>query len=166
MPRAKNGSLTKIGVVWQKSDFWAKNRNFGPKKGGHFCTLTMFWPRPEKVVQRKKCLCPNNQGGKCHFGWFFGVRPIFRPKTTFRPNVKTPVSPWFRPGPGLLSFYVIFLMARTIPPSFVEIGPKLRVVAPLTWEWPKTAKNRGEPQKMTPSPETEIFLGVVPMGKL
>merc|ERR1712012_174943 len=62
-------------------------------------------------------------------------------------------------GPGLLSFWVIFLMARTIPPSFVEIGPKLRVVAPLTWEWPKTAKNRGEPQKMTPSPETEIFLG-------
>ena len=28
------------------------------------------------------------------------------------------------------------------------------------------AKNRGEPQKMTPSSETEIFLGVVPMGKL
>ena len=59
-----------------------------------------------------------------------------------------------------------FLMARTVPPSFVEIGPKLRVVAPLKWEWPKTAKNRGEPQKMTPSSETEIFLGVVPMGKL
>ena len=51
-------------------------------------------------------------------------------------------------------------------PSFVEIGPKLRVVAPLKWEWPKTAKNRGEPQKMTPSSETENFLGVVPMGKL
>ena len=32
MPRAKNGSSTKIGVVWQKSDFLAKNRNFGPKK--------------------------------------------------------------------------------------------------------------------------------------
>ena len=32
MSRAKNGSSTKIGVVWQKSDFWAKNRNFGPKK--------------------------------------------------------------------------------------------------------------------------------------
>ena len=28
--------------------------------------------------------------------------------------------------------------ARTVPPSFVEIGPKLRVVAPLKWEWPKT----------------------------
>ena len=32
MLRAKNGSSTKIGVVWQKSDFWTKNRNFGPKK--------------------------------------------------------------------------------------------------------------------------------------
>ena len=49
--------------------------------------------------------------------------------------------------------------ARTDPSSFVEIGPKLRVVAPLTWEWPKTAKNLGEPQKMTPSSETEIFFG-------
>ena len=28
------------------------------------------------------------------------------------------------------------------------------------------AKNRGEPQKMTPSSETENFFGVVPMGKL
>merc|ERR1712004_13830 len=62
-------------------------------------------------------------------------------------------------GPGPLSFWVIFLMARTIPPSFVEIAPKLRVVAPLMWEWPKTAKNRGKPQKMTPSSETEIFWG-------
>ena len=40
-------------------------------------------------------------------------------------------------------------MARTIPLSFVEIGPKLRVVAPLMRQWLKTAKNRGEPQKMT-----------------
>jgi len=32
MSRAKNGSSTKIGVVWQKLDFWAKNQNFGPKK--------------------------------------------------------------------------------------------------------------------------------------
>ena len=69
-------------------------------------------------------------------------------------------------GPGPLSFWVIFLIARTVPPSFVEIGPKLRVVALLTRQWPKTAKNRGEPQKMTPSSETENFLGVVPMGKL
>ena len=30
-----------------------KVQNLGPKKA-HFFTLTMFWPRPEKVVQRKK----------------------------------------------------------------------------------------------------------------
>ena len=29
---AKNGSLTKIGVVWQTLEFLAKNRDFGPKK--------------------------------------------------------------------------------------------------------------------------------------
>merc|ERR1711884_765696 len=58
MVRAKIGSSTKIGVVWQKSDFWTKNRNFGPKKRSHFCTLTMFWPRLEKVVQRKKVPLP------------------------------------------------------------------------------------------------------------
>ena len=58
MPRAKNGSLTKIGVVWQKLDFWAKTEILGPKKGTHFFTLTMFWPRPEKVVQRKKVPLP------------------------------------------------------------------------------------------------------------
>ena len=56
-------------------------------------------------------------------------------------------------------------MARTIPPSFVEIGPKLRVVALLTRQWPKTAKNRGEPQKMTSSSETESFWGG-PNGKV
>ena len=58
-----------------------------------------------------------------------------------------------------------FLMARTIPPSFVEIGPKLRVVALLTRQWPKTAKNRVEPQKITPSSETEIFFGGGSNGK-
>ena len=52
------------------------------------------------------------------------------------------------------------------PPSYIENGPKLRVLIILEWHKPKTAKNRGEPQKMTPSSETEFFLGVVPMGKL
>ena len=41
-------------------------------------------------------------------------------------------------------------MALTVPPSFVENGPKLRVLIPLKW---------GEPRKMTPSSETEIFCG-------
>ena len=40
-PRATNGLLTKIGVVWQKLDVSAKNRDFGPKKT-HFLLDTMF----------------------------------------------------------------------------------------------------------------------------
>ena len=50
-----------IGENWgrmSKIGFLAKNRDFGPKKMLHFCTLTMFWPRPEKVVQRKKVPLP------------------------------------------------------------------------------------------------------------
>ena len=56
------GRMAKIGFFWPKTEI------LGPKKGTHFWGFTMFWPRPEKVVQRKKCLCPNNQGGKDHFG--------------------------------------------------------------------------------------------------
>ena len=37
---------------WGRMDFWTKNRDFGPKKGDTR-GLAMFWPRPEKVVQRK-----------------------------------------------------------------------------------------------------------------
>ena len=80
MPRAKNGSWTKIGVIWQKLDFSTKNRNFGPKKRHPLLSPNHGRDRI-KLFKEKKCLCPNNQGGKCHFGWFFGVRPIFRPKT-------------------------------------------------------------------------------------
>ena len=46
-----------------------------------------------------------------------------------------------------MSFWVIFLMVRTVPLSFVEIGPKLRVGIPLTWEWPKMAKKQGPAPK-------------------
>ena len=42
---------------WPKLGSYGKNRIFlpypeisGPKKNIHFLTLTMFWPRPEKVV--------------------------------------------------------------------------------------------------------------------
>ena len=51
--------MNKIGVVWQKSDFLAKNRDFGPKKNIHILVLTIFWPRPEKFVQRKSTLFQN-----------------------------------------------------------------------------------------------------------
>ena len=55
-PRAKKRPLTKIGVVWQISDFLAKNRDFCPKKKltyeGTSCSghdrkklFTLFGPR-------------------------------------------------------------------------------------------------------------------------
>ena len=75
------GHWPKLGSYGKNWIFWPKSEILGPKKRIHFLILTMFWPRPEKVFQRKKLPLPNNQGGKCHFGWFFGVRPIFRPKT-------------------------------------------------------------------------------------
>ena len=50
-------------------------------------------------------------------------------------------------------------MARTVPPSFVEIGPKLRVVAPLKWEWQKTAKTGVIPKKNSVSEPGVIFWG-------
>merc|ERR1711867_216615 len=50
MARAKNGSSTKIGVVWQKSDFWAKNRSFGPKK-----KESLFNPNHVLATTGKSC---------------------------------------------------------------------------------------------------------------
>ena len=54
MPRAKNGSLTKIGVVWQKSDFLAKNRNFGPKKRESLLVTHHVLATTEKSCSKKK----------------------------------------------------------------------------------------------------------------
>ena len=43
--------MAKIGLFGQKLRFWAQKRI-------HFLKFTMFWPRPEKVVQRKKLPLP------------------------------------------------------------------------------------------------------------
>ena len=51
------GPLTKIGVVWQKLDFGPQTKILGPKKN-KFLMETMFWPRPGKIVQRKKLPFP------------------------------------------------------------------------------------------------------------
>ena len=52
-----------------------------------------------------------------------------------------------------------FWVARTVPPSFVDRGPKLRVLIIAKWEWPEMAKNQGEPQKMTHYSETDFLSG-------
>ena len=50
MPRAKDGSLTKIGVIWQKSDFWTKYRDYGPKKN-----VTLFQVHHVLATIGKSC---------------------------------------------------------------------------------------------------------------
>ena len=47
-PRATNGLLAKIGVVWQKLDFWAKIEILGPKK-----KLTSCWTSCSSHDQKK-----------------------------------------------------------------------------------------------------------------
>merc|ERR1719192_2435820 len=54
MSRAKNGSSTKIGVVWQKSDFLAKNQNFGPKKEVPLLYSNHVLATTEKSCSKKK----------------------------------------------------------------------------------------------------------------
>ena len=54
MPRAKNGSSTKIGVVWQKLDFLAKNQNFGPKKEVPLFDRNHVLATTEKSCSKKK----------------------------------------------------------------------------------------------------------------
>ena len=54
MPRANNGSSTKIGVIWQKSDFLAKNWNFGPKKRHSLFAPNHVLATTEKSCSKKK----------------------------------------------------------------------------------------------------------------
>ena len=69
LPRAKNGSWTKIRVVWQKLDFWTKNRNFGPKK-----RRSLFNPNHvlattgQSCSKKKSAFAQIIKRGKCHFG--------------------------------------------------------------------------------------------------
>ena len=55
--------------------------------------------------------------------------------------------------------------ARTYPPSFVDNGPKLRVLILVIREWPEMAQNKDEPWKMTQTSEKEFFRGG-PNGKV
>ena len=102
---------------------------------------TMFWPRPEKVVQRKSTLFQNIYQSLNKVWVFFLGKMHFSAE---RDNGHISVIP-----------------AQTIPPSFIENGPKLkvklRVLIIVKWHKPETAKNRGEPRKMTHCSETNFF---------
>ena len=60
------GHQQKLGSYGKNRIFGPKTKILGQKKGSHFLPLTMFWPRPEKVVQRKKLPFPKLQqiGGR------------------------------------------------------------------------------------------------------
>ena len=58
----------------------------------------------------------------------------------------------------------LFLVGRTVLSSFIDHGPKLRVLLLAIGEWPEIAKIQDKPRKMTPTSETEFFwvaLGVL-----
>merc|ERR1712209_34485 len=78
MPRAKNGSSTKIGVVWQKLDFWAKNRNFGPKKRRSlFYSNHVLATTGKSCSKKKSAFAQITKGGNVILGYFLGLTPVF-----------------------------------------------------------------------------------------
>ena len=92
----------------------------------------------------------------------------FWPKNHFlaeRKNDRFSVIPAWTGSVVILGY---FLMARMVPPSFVEKGPKLRVhkYKLVIGEWPETAKNKCEPRKMTHSIRLGFFGGGGPNGKV
>ena len=71
--RAKIGSSTKIGVVWQKSDFWTKNRNFGPKKRHTLFDSNHVLATTGKSCSKKKsAFAQIIKGGNVILGDFLG----------------------------------------------------------------------------------------------
>ena len=54
MPRVNNGPSTKVGVIWQNSDLWAKNQNFGLKKKKSLLYSNHVMATTEKNCSRKK----------------------------------------------------------------------------------------------------------------
>ena len=54
MPRVNNGPSTKVGVIWQNSDLWAKNWNFGLKKKKSLLYSNHVMATTEKNCTRKK----------------------------------------------------------------------------------------------------------------
>ena len=134
MPRAKNGSLTKIGVVWQKMDFWTKNRDFGPKKKHTLLGISHVLATTGKSCSKKKVAFSqmNNMNQSLRKFWvIFWVRTHFSPKNHISAECKNVRFSAIPAQTGSIVILGHFFMARTVPPSFVENGPKLRVLIPL-----------------------------------
>ena len=129
------GRMAKIGFFSPKTRFRAEEKKF--------LISTMFWPRPEKVVQ--SCLFPNQYQSLKKFWVFFWVKMHFWPNNYFSADPKNGCFSVIRPVPSPLSFWVTFLMALMFLPNFFENSKKLRMLILVIGEWPETAKNRAEP---------------------
>ena len=139
---------------------YGKNRIFGPKteilgpKNRHslFNSNHVLATTGKSCSKKKKCLCPNNQGGECHFGWFFGGRPIFRAKKPlFRPNVKN--ARFYRdsgPGPGPLSFWGYFFDGPDDSPEFRWNRTKIKGSCPSNVGMAKNGQKQGWAPKNDP----------------
>ena len=120
------GRMAKVGFFCQKPRFQAP-----PKK------LTS-WDSPCSCHDRKKlfkeisCLFPNNYQSLKKFWAIFWVKTHFWPKKHFSVECK---NVRFSVIPARIGSVVIlchFLMAQTVSPIFIENGPKLRVLIPLS----------------------------------
>ena len=68
------GRMAKIGFLGQKPKFWAQK------------TAVTFGDSPcsghdrKKLFKEKSCLCPNNQGGNCHFSHSLRINYLSSPR--------------------------------------------------------------------------------------
>ena len=106
----------------KKNGFLGRKPSFRVNKKTHFFTLTIFWPWPGKVVERKKYLCPKKYQSFSKFLVLFEEKTDFWSKNAFRPNVKTALSPEFR------CHYGSFFDGPDRPTELRYWGPKLRVL--------------------------------------
>ena len=139
MPRAKNGSLTKIGVVWQKSDFWTKNRDFGPKKKRSLLGISHVLATTGKSCPKKKsAFAQIIKGGNVILGDFLGSDPFLGQKgVTNEPPWSSTLKNWNT----LISWYSAPTVVSRMSPLGVaqwEIEiPLFRGPVPQRWchEW-------------------------------
>ena len=87
------GHQQKLGSHGKNQIFGPKTEILGPKKHPLFQVHHVLATTGKSCSKKKVAFSQSN------ISLFFGQ------KTTFRPNVKTAVSPSFRPGPGPLSLW-------------------------------------------------------------
>ena len=154
-PRATNGLSTKIGVLWQKSDFLAKNWDFGPKKSSFLGTNHVLATIGKSYSKKKVAFYKINISLLTNLGCFCD-KTHFWPKKHFSAKRKNGRFFVIMARTGSVVILGHFLMARTFLPNFVENGPKLRVLILVIGEWPKTGVS---PKKWPIARNRRCFLG-------